>query len=876
MFKKVLKRFVGILLAVAMAVPWCLTVASADTAFVENIRTLRDLHIVTEASIGKDNLVSRGEFISAVARICWDESVDGLELAVKDYQDLPSGSPYYAGVMAATAAGLVMGEDEDNIMPDSIITADEVSIILLRLLGYNAVVNADGAEINGVRVLRGKTTMSWENVAKILVDVLDMNVVRANKQGNSVSYTVLDETVLGYYRNVYTFDGIMTGAYTTHIDSADFEVRENEAVIDGDIYQFYGFDAYDYIGYRVKGYYHLDKRTGEKIIVSIARDAWNNTLIIQADDIVEYSDKNLQYCGDGDKMKTAKMNANLDVVYNHKCAVGFRAEDMLIENGSLELIDNDKDGKYDVAKIKTYKTYVIDNVDTIHNIINLKFPVGTKMEADFGTDKDVVIENSRGYSVDMRELKQGDVLCSFESMDGDYIRATHSIEEVVGTITGVVKNSENTYVVIDDVQYGVANICLQNQEEQIKPGSRGVYALDIDGKITYISGYTESSAYAYVIAVNKEDGMEDTVYMKLMFEDGSFAVCPVKKRVNFNSETLKDANALWTVMGGREFRHQLIRCKLSSNGEITEIQTAAGLNNGGFEMFYTDYDYATGEAVKKSDGRKHFYMSGTNVIGMMVAVDSGTTVMIVPSSPDEINEKSYKVDNTYLKHNDEYWVEAHRSTTDGYVADVIVIYDEVSADYTVSDMNQTISVFDSVGRTLNEDGEEVPLIYVFRNGALLSYPAVDNEIMSTVYGEIPPKRGDIIRYGTKDGYINKLELIYSAEKNAMIAPERVTNATNTNRYYQFQVWDAYVFYRFSGFVLLSTIMPTNLNNFNYSGLELHSTAGVSVIICDSKNDMIYGGGADDLVGYKNTGGAKCSRVVVQERYSEGRVIVVYQ
>ena len=39
---------------------------------------------------------------------------------------------------------------------------------------------------------------------------------------------------------------------------------------------------------------------------------------------------------------------------------------------------------------------------------------------------------------------------------------------------------------------------------------------------------------------------------------------------------------------------------------------------------------------------------------------------------------------------------------------------------------------------------------------------------------------------------------------------------------------------------------------------------------------IYAGTSDDIIGYKNTGGAECSKVVVYERWGDGKTIVIYR
>ena len=220
--------------------------------------------------------------------------------------------------------------------------------------------------------------------------------------------------------------------------------------------------------------------------------------------------------------------------------------------------------------------------------------------------------------------------------------------------------------------------------------------------------------------------------------------------------------------------------------------------------------------------------------------------------------------------------EAYRDYKEDYTADVLVIYDDVSSNYNIKSVDTGINVLDKVIETITEDNEPAYIVYVMENGEKKQYYTKDTDIIDSVYKTYTPTRGDVIRYELKNGMIDRLSLIYSAEKSMMVADVTETNEFNKNTA-NIRVWDAYVFYRWDSFMMLSETMPTDYENFNYSDYAIHPCSTSNVIICEQGSPgEVYRGTADDIIGYKNTNGKECSKVVVYERWGEGRTIVIYK
>lgn len=867
------ERILSIVVLIAVLVSGFGTAyAQTQTSFEADCKTLFALGILDTDSKKPDSFVTRGEFISAAVALRGTEKA-GAEVS---FSDLKSNHKYYRDIVAAYALGLVEGTD-GKIMPDDVITSGQVGIILMRVLGYTAVGGSDIDNLSALAsrkgLLCGESNMTWENVVKILMNVLDEQTVNANYDGSAAVYDKTGMTAAEDYLSVYEYDGVLNGVGDMYISGSSY-LGGNEADIGGTVYKIGDLVPQESLGRRVKGYYKYDSDSDENVLLTI-NDYNNKLLVIDAEDLKSYQNHKIEYY-DGTKTKTAATDINLDVLYNYRGCDNFKADDMMIQNGTVSLIDNNNDGKYDVAVIVSYDIYVIDSVDSHNQNIYLKYFDKNYVVSLNNNDKTVELSNESGYDVDIRELTAGDVMCVYASKDGEYIRGVQCIHEIRGELSQIEEDGGKTYITVDNERYNLSQECRRYQAAQLRIGISASFVLDVNGKIAYIKQSSSNTCYAYVINT-MIDEEEDCVYFKLMLDDGSFIKAAAGNKCTVDGVSYNDAAILWGAIGGKDFGHQLIKCLISIEGKIKKIETAGGMTSSDcLEMYYTDYDYSTGIPVRKKDSRKHYYKSYSNIIGNRVHISSSDTVIMVVPDGNQTDEKYYKVQSDYFKDDIEYYLEAYRTNKESYTADVVVVYDDVSSDYSISDQNVGISVLDKYNLTVDDDNETAYMVSIFDNGSYQKYMTKDADILQSVYGGITPTRGDIIRYEVKDNRINKLELIYSAQKREMVAGTSVTNRDSNNYYTQFRVWDAYVFYRWGSNVLLSKTRPTEYENYNYGDYDLHTCIRASIVVCNTEDAEIYGGTFDDLIGFVNTKGGACSEIVAYERYGECKTIVIYK
>lgn len=109
--------------------------ASRD-ADSEMFRYLHDNGVMsgtTAHTFSPSHGMTRGEFLQLVVNFF---GIPSAGAQTPPFNDVPAGSPYYAAVMSARAAGLVNGTKENLFLPDIYIAAGDVQAIFDRALEY--------------------------------------------------------------------------------------------------------------------------------------------------------------------------------------------------------------------------------------------------------------------------------------------------------------------------------------------------------------------------------------------------------------------------------------------------------------------------------------------------------------------------------------------------------------------------------------------------------------------------------------------------------------------------------------------------------------------------------------------------------------------
>ena len=127
-------------------------------------------------------------------------------------------------------------------------------------------------------------------------------------------------------------------------------------------------------------------------------DDYNNTALINAEDIISFYNLTYEYNENG-KTKTKKMSSDASFIYNGRPIADNGTALYTPENGYLVLIDNNQNGAYDIAVINACADLVVGDVDIENKTIYDAYKMGESVCFDRDDDVSVGLKDSAGKNL---------------------------------------------------------------------------------------------------------------------------------------------------------------------------------------------------------------------------------------------------------------------------------------------------------------------------------------------------------------------------------------------------------------------------------------------------------------------------------------------
>lgn len=587
-----------------------------------------------------------------------------------------------------------------------------------------------------------------------------------------VNKDVNHRTVLNYYHEIWTDDGVVDGNMYTRLTGPS-TVSNGYVLIDKVKYAENETNASDYLGKRIKYYYKTDDNNLHHLLY--IEDYENNIITLKDEDVASYSNLTLRYFNEKDKQKTLKLSNSVDVIYNRGAKLVYTESLFTTFNGDMTLIDNNNDGVYDVVDISNVYDFVVDNIsnNTIYELYgtnNINY-----------NDAIVVIYDQYGEELDVSEianLSTGNVLTVAEgsNLKGSKI---YTIELARKNANGVVESVRDgnivgmngkEYKLSDTVRYSTAdtNICI---------GDEAVLYLNADNEIALVHFKELTSSYGYLVTVGKKAGIEDIIEVKIFTEDGTMEVYTCRQTMRIDNKSYNNGTEILNKITALKGTGVLVMYDVNSQGYVTGID------------FPYDYTAATptGKESWEKDNTLHMTYStstDTSYSGSAYsfsgyATNSGNAIAfcIPPSGTKEY----YLVDsaNNVFVSGSQYKVKAYSTdvtklTTDVYILDQFT--DDAEFFKVINSIGETSSdnvcYICSLTPVLDETKDAVVTkITYYGNGQLKSVLAEDL-VLATAPGLAV---GDSVRIKSKNGYANNLQKMYDFSDGTIDS----TNATDS-------------------------------------------------------------------------------------------------
>ena len=317
----------------------------------------------------QNETMSRAELAELAVKLRgWDNLADTMGKK-RYFYDVKEEDARAAFISAAVAGGLMTAKETGYFVPDAAVTWAEAAETILRVLGYEAYVKAKEdttalAAANQLGLLK-RISMGTENpttadIYGMIKNSLEIEVLWASQAGDSVVYSKEEDVnLLAKYHKVYRGKGIVTANQNTGLELISESVGKGEIQIGSEVFDMGATDYGDHIGRRVVYYYREDADGSERELVYLT-DEKNDIITLKPQDIQDFSNMTYFYYFE-DEIEEADVSEAY-VIYND-AAVELGDFDYIPVNGDVTLIDNDRNGYFDVVLINEYTDCIVSGMD---------------------------------------------------------------------------------------------------------------------------------------------------------------------------------------------------------------------------------------------------------------------------------------------------------------------------------------------------------------------------------------------------------------------------------------------------------------------------------------------------------------------------------
>ena len=650
--------------------------------------------------------------------------------------------------------------------PNNNISVQEVLESMVNLLGYKPMVANFGysTTINNLKLNRGVQragAINYSDFAKILVNALDADVMEDNTivEGKNLLWKAL---------KVKKLQGVVSATEYTNL-YGDLTAAKQNIVVDGVSYKVTS-DTYGLEGKKIR--FFTKEIDNENFILYITKvNSLNNVLKLDWDDISEYSDYGYTYFNENNKSKKVVLAPDKKLIYNGVALDGYTTDDLDVDYGSVELIDNNMDGVYDVVRVENIATYIVKAVDQDNYII---YDEHENEPLDLSSAKNIIVEEN-GKEVRFGNILPGSVVSAARSKDGSFAKLYISNTKLESSVGRVYK--EGTVATMDLYDYihgaGASKIVTLHpfykgtekarENGNAFMGQNVVVMMDHMGYVVSVAfGVGTNSWYwGYIVKSHYDPNpFAEKMEFKLFDEKGNFSIVACAKKVNINgTPSVERKNVLSALKGGDS---QLIRYKKNANDEIVQI--------------LSDSDDSDLCLKKISSGANLTYSSTLRTFGYKAYLSSTSIPLIsVPEKITDDNEYQFiaSTASEYLLNEKEYTFDAYSVDDNDLDAEFLVLKDQSVQ----KKQSWNVGMVMDIRESLDENGEfrwEFDIKNTGSNYTALVYPdRIDitklraskdkdaTDISKITLHEV--RKGDIIVYqnNSKDGFVENMLLLYS-------------------------------------------------------------------------------------------------------------------
>lgn len=794
-----MKKITAILIVLCMIIS-VFPYVSADlqpSSYSEDYGILSALSVIDPETWSDGTVTTRAQFVQLCVNLtgCGHIKADN---SMPVFTDITISHWAYDAVMYAYSMGYIKPDDRGRFMPESPVTYADAVEIMVKFLGYDIMAASGGARAyiktageigltDGVEADGSDRPLAKTSAVRMAFNALTVELPLQYYANSYVHFSVQQErTILRTVYNAYRAKGVVKAN-----DYASMSLnltRKNYVTIDDEDYFSAKVNADDLLGCKTVFYYTVSDTDGRKDLVYIYASG-NNVVKISARDMSGYSDNTVYAYNDRGNPVSYRIDHETTVIWNNRVLKSNEYESKFKpESGSISLTDNDGDGIYELAVIKSQKAYKIDVFNTSDSII--KTTDGTVIEIE--KYRQYRIENKYGEVTDMLSMNAGDVISVYDPEDYSnaiVIRICGDTE----TRTVVSVDSADRTITFDTGTQKYYSKSAVDSYSDIKLDNTYTFYFDGYGEIVY-SEYIQPAdlEVAYLINYKGKRGLDNRVQLKLLRADGTVSITDCASVIKFRDSegifTRKNGTEVLTALnrGSTAPKQQAVMIRVNANGLINEIQMLAPPERIDLEFHAIPFTKVGGSGMRWYQPAYTFHNQ--------IQLKSGTVVFAVPhADKNDSDDEKYFTANYRLFKGGVFYPESGES---GYIATPIAMKKGgIAADYFVWEYPDDASyrlnylytkyygiVTGIATRLEAETGEEYSEItYCTSSGIFGNIISYKNPNGSTDVKDLngnTVELGDIISAAVDyDGYANEntVTLYYDCSEDSWLNESSTTN-----------------------------------------------------------------------------------------------------
>ena len=737
-----MKRKLSFLMAVIMICVCChIGVYSAEEAQPDvSVQSglLHSMGIIDSEFAGQTEL-TRGEFALWLSRLI---GLDENSYTTAEYfSDVPSSNKYAGAVGAVSQLSIMNGISKTEFGVKQNISYTDAMVALIRVLGYEVAAKSDGGYPAGYvkraawlgldKNISDATGNTYAQILIMCFNALDIPYL-------DVYGKISNATLMQDIHGIYESEGIVTANMYTSISAPEDSVRSDEIAIDKEVYVTDDADMAKLIGMHVNYWFEHTDVVGVKNLVYAYADK-NDTLTIQAEDIVKAENNMVDYEDERERIDTAKLQPGFSYILNNRTVTDRKTKDVKISDGEIKLIDNNDDGYYDIVMASRRETMVFQGVDETEDIIYCR--EGNIITEPFDKEsfaKYYLKDDTDGSldEISIDEIPADSVLTVYRSADNKYLEV-YACTEVV---FGVIQQLGDEIIVVDGVEYEYP---LKTPVQDLHVGAEANFSIDIYGRLVYLEDeeYYKEPIYGYLFDYARAYDLVNKSRLRIIDGD-KVQILTLADTVRVDDSSTYAHNALdgnGTLFENGDAKRQLIRYRLNKDKEITDIYTMDG--------------YSTESITRAPDINKNTetaYYQWHRIYAGKYILPENNYFLVVPTDEDELDDIELYGTSYYFGDDISSCYCEIFDVNDDMEAGAVIIYaqDKLKGKVTTT-ANTAVGIVQKLYM-----GDDYNYIYLWNGSETLLYE-LDKENNPDLYAF-----GDVVRYVLgKDNVITTLDMV---------------------------------------------------------------------------------------------------------------------